>query len=86
MFAAFQEEHYTVVVPFDLGKRFIVSDENARVSHLIAQSVDDFIVKEFEELRAGINEIDFDPEIAKHRRVLDADDTGSIDCDRLGLE
>lgn len=50
---------------------------------MVGEGIHDFVIEEFEQFRAGVDEVDFNSEVAKHGGVFAADDTGSIDRDRL---
>ena len=63
-----------------------MADQHAQVAHVVGQGVDDFVVEKFQQLVAGVDQVDLDAQVAKHRRVFAADDAGAVDRDRLRRE
>jgi hypothetical protein len=75
--------HDVVVKRFQLFERLTVSHSDARVAHVIGESVTDFVVEEFKHLGARVDEVQLDLQIAKHRCVLAANHAGSVNGHRF---
>ena len=62
---------------------FVVAEQHALIAQVIAERIDDFVVEEFQQLVAGVDQIHLHAQVAQHRRVFAADDAGTVDGDRL---
>ena len=83
LFAGFEEEDDAIVARFDPLGDFMVTNQHAPFAEVIAEGIGDFIVEKIEKLVAGVDEIDLHSQVAKHRGVFAANDTGSVNGDRL---
>ena len=71
-----------IVTRFDFLENLAVSNSDTRITHAVAECVDDFVVEKLKQLVSGIDQIQFHVEVAEHRRVFAADNARSIDGHR----
>ena len=68
--------------PLHLVVRFLMAQQHAAIAHVVAEGVDDLVIQEFEQLGAGVDQVDLAVEIAEHRRIFAADHAGPVDGHR----
>ena len=84
MFAGFQVHDDVVIEGFKSIEGFVVSDADTGIAHVVGEGIADFVVKKFKHAGAGVDEIKFDVEVAKHGCIFAADDPGTINRHGFG--
>ncbi len=64
-----------------VGVILAVADQHAAVAQVVAQSVDDLVVEELQQLVARVDQVHLDAQVAEHRSVFAADDAGAVNRD-----
>ena len=85
LLAAFQMQDHPIIDAFDAINRFVVPNDDALVAQVIRKCIGDFVIQELKQLATRVDQVDFDPQVAKHRCVFGADHASPVDRDRSGF-
>src|SRR5436190_19817337 len=79
-------QHHAVVMAFGLLEFFAVPDQHAPFAQMIGQRIGDLVIEKLQQLIPRVDQVDFDPQVAKYRGVLATDHAGAVNRNRLRSE
>jgi hypothetical protein len=84
LFSGLEVNDDVIIEGFESIEGFVVADANTGIAHVVGEGIADFVVEKFKHAGAGIDEIKFDVEVAKHGCIFAANDPGTINRHGLG--